>query len=51
MGEITPDVNAVSARSIVYGSVNAEVVEEDASDKALLFHGDEYTSQIYNPIS
>lgn len=50
MGEITPDVNAVSARSIVYGSVNAEVVEEDASDKALLFHGDEYTSQIYNPI-
>ncbi len=49
-GEITPDINSVSPRNIVYGSVNAEVVEEDTFDKALLFHGDEYTSQIYNPI-
>ena len=46
---ITPDVNAPSPQIVVYGSPNAEVVEDRKNNKALLFHEIENTTDIIIP--
>lgn len=47
---ITPDVNAPTPQIVVYGSPNAEVVEDRKDNKALLFHEIENTTDIYSII-